>query len=733
MTGDFRDEYATALRTYLAVRDEGSLAVGHELGRRALRDRISMLDIVETHFRMITAADDTGADALPFLLQTLAALDVATRGFLDGQQRYEQERARADDLADRDQFRNALVNALQEGFFVADSDGAVVEINESFTDITGFTADGLPYEWPYPWLVDATQAGRQLAQLVDSGHVQSDTPIRRCDGSSGWAAVSINVVPAAGAAREAYVGTIRDVTAVREAAARDGVLMRLATALGVATSMTEVLAITFAECRDAIDLQRVTAVMWPAGDGEPIVAAAGTPSAADWSDLDPMLQNTLRGARQLPPLTVEPVDSVPGLDASCGLVAVLPGTADTALVLEHTEPRRMSADDRLLLTALVGHLGLAMQHVRQFEAAREASLTLQRAMLPTTRPPAGFAVRYEPAVAPLEIGGDWYDVLPIGDHQIGIIVGDCVGRGLPAAAVMGQMRSSARALLLTGAEPAVLLEELDSAAALIPDAHCATVFLAILDTADGTLRYSNAGHVPAVLMAPGAPPVLLTDARAVPLAVRRTRPRPQTSQVLPPGSTLMLYTDGLVERRDATLDAGIGDLTRVLSGQRSAPADEIADTVLSALAPAAGFDDDVAVVVYRRPPAPLRIETSATPDRLAPIRTELTTWLVALGAGDELTTDIVLAVNEACTNSVEHGYRGRQPGLMIIDAEVRGDEITVRVIDFGTWKTPDAAPRTTRGRGLPMMRAVSDRVDFGGTTSGTTVEMMFSLTHTHGS
>ena len=145
---------------------------------------------------------------------------------------------------------------------------------------------------------------------------------------------------------------------------------------------------------------------------------------------------------------------------------------------------------------MIGHLSLAIQHVRQFEIARETSLTLQRAMLPPLEPPPGFAVRYEPAVPPLEIGGDWYDVLPIGDHRIGIVVGDCVGRGLPAAAIMGQLRSSARALLLTGAEPAVLLEQLDSAASLIPDAYCTTVFLAILDTESGILEYSNAGHMP---------------------------------------------------------------------------------------------------------------------------------------------------------------------------------------------------------------------------------------------
>src|SRR6202012_943209 len=103
-------------------------------------------------------------------------------------------------------------------------------------------------------------------------------------------------------------------------------------------------------------------------------------------------------------------------------------------------------------------------HVRQFESARETSLTLQRAMLPPVAPPPGFAVRYEPAVPPLEIGGDWYDVLPIGEHRIVIVVGDCVGPGLPAAPLIGQPRSSARALLINGAAPVLLLEQPDSAA-----------------------------------------------------------------------------------------------------------------------------------------------------------------------------------------------------------------------------------------------------------------------------
>jgi anti-sigma regulatory factor (Ser/Thr protein kinase) len=405
---------------------------------------------------------------------------------------------------------------------------------------------------------------------------------------------------------------------------------------------------------------------------------------------------------------------------------VLSGAGDVALWLELRVPRWISAEDRLLVTVLVGHLSLAMQHVRQFESARETSLTLQRAMLTPMEPPAGFAVRYEPAVPPLEIGGDWYDVLPVGDHRIGIIVGDCVGRGLPAAAVMGQLRSSARALLLTGAEPAMLLEQLDSAAALIPDAYCTTVFLAILDTESGVMRYSSAGHPPALLAAPQSRPTLLTGAQSVPLAVHRDEPRPQASQTLIAGSTLMLYTDGLVERRDAPIDEGIQRVADVVTETMQLPIDAVADVVLSEMVPSAGYDDDVAIVVYRRPQAPLLIDTEATADRLRDVRHQLTAWLQAASISEDFSWDVVLAVNEACANSIEHAYRGQDRGNMRVEAETDSSQVRVRIVDYGSWKAPSADPGL-RGRGLVLIEAVSERVELHCSESGTTVEITFGL------
>jgi PAS domain S-box-containing protein len=731
MTGaaDFHVEYAAALRAHLEAQDEDTLAVGHELGRRALQEQISILEIVENHSRLVDAPD-SGIDAmvgLQFLLQTLAALDVVTRGFLDGTKRYEQQRARAEDLADRDEFRTALVNSLQEGFFVADGTGAVIEINDAFADITGYGADGVPYERPHPWMAGDKAANERLARLLALGTLEAEAPIRHRDGHIVWVAMSVNAVTSPstdGDTGDTYVGTIRDITAARSAAERERAVAHLATAVSVAKSVGEVLSAMLDECRTTLDVRHVAAVMWPTGEHDPTVHPAGTSRASQWDDLDPPLRRSLEDARGWLPLAVDPIGSTPGTDTSPGIAAAL--SHDVILWLEFGEPRRVSSEDRQLVTALVGHLSLAMQHVRQFEHARDTSLTLQRSMLAPTDLPAGFAVRYEPAVSPLEIGGDWYDVLPVGDHRIGVIVGDCVGRGLSAAAVMGQLRASARALLLTGAEPATLLEQLDSVAAFIPDAFCTTVFVAILDTLSETLIYSSAGHVPGVLAAPESRPQLLTDARSVPLAVQRDDPRPQAVAALGARSTLLLYTDGLVERRDEPIDAGIARVTKVLTQTIELPVDAVADAMLDKLAPAAGYDDDVAIVLYRHPDSTLVIENDAIPTRLSDVRHQLAAWLGRAGVPESLAADIVLVVNEACSNSVEHAYRGREPGTMRIEATRDGPHIHVQVTDSGSWKTPPANPGT-RGRGLLLMRALSDGVELDGTAAGTTVGMRFAF------
>jgi len=228
----------------------------------------------------------------------------------------------------------------------------------------------------------------------------------------------------------------------------------------------------------------------------------------------------------------------------------------------------------------------------------QVAITLQRAILGPGILPEGFAVRYEPAT--LQVGGDWYDVVNLADGRYGVVVGDVVGQGLDAAAIMGQLRSAARALLLEDHGPARVVSSLDGFAALLPGARCTTIFCAIIDPERATVDYSSAGHLPAIVVDPDGGHALLDRALSPPLAVIRTATRIEATATLPAGSSMLLYTDGLVERRGEVLDAGLDRAISALTAYRdSSPEDAITHT-LRDLIGSGHDDDDVALLLYRQ-------------------------------------------------------------------------------------------------------------------------------------
>ncbi|WP_040735781.1 PAS domain S-box protein, partial [Nocardia tenerifensis] len=427
---DFLDEYAKALRRHLDSPTQATLAEGYELGRQALVDGISLLDLNEHHFRVVQAAEHAASvgpgdnrlaeSALEFLLQTLAALDIATRGYLDGVGRYEQQRSRADDLAGRDAFRTALVESLQDGFFVADSHGAIVEVNSAFGALTGYGAAGVPYPLPHPW---SMPEGSRYPDLGTEAQ-RFVIPIRHRDGREVWLAVSTSALIKPENNERIFVGTIRDVTAEHDAQARDQAASRLATAVGAATSVVEVLAVGLDELRRTVGAQSAVVSVWPSRHVEPEVYVSGA-EGSESAELDARARAMLDRARRRPGRSLFAIPE--GSESSEGIVAPLGETGDAALWLRFAAPRAISAADWTLFSLLIGHLSLAVQRARNFDQARSTSLTLQRAMLGPIELPPRFSVHYEPALPPLEIGGDWYDVVPLRDGTIGVVVGDCVG------------------------------------------------------------------------------------------------------------------------------------------------------------------------------------------------------------------------------------------------------------------------------------------------------------------
>lgn len=244
------------------------------------------------------------------------------------------------------------------------------------------------------------------------------------------------------------------------------------------------------------------------------------------------------------------------------------------------------------------------QRLREAHAReREVALHLQEAMLPEPDPLGhhGAAVRYRPATGSLNVCGDWYDLFDLpGRRYTAVSVGDVVGHGLTAAGVMGQLRSALSAASRVAEGPAQALEVLGLYARFVKGAESTTAVSVFIDWSGHTLTYSSAGHPPPVLCHPDGTVTFLDRATDPPLGARPEHvSRPQSRTGFTEGSTLVLYTDGLVERRHEDIDIGLRRLADSVIRHRSADPESLADALLIDLVPPAGITDDTALVVVR--------------------------------------------------------------------------------------------------------------------------------------
>ncbi|MBE1493056.1 PAS domain S-box-containing protein [Amycolatopsis lexingtonensis] len=621
-------------------------------------------------------------------------------------------------------WRAALIESLQEGFFVSDAEGRIVEINAAFTEVLGAGPEGLPYREPFPWWPDPDadpEAHRQVAEAFagvrDSPAGSFVAPLRHSDGHRVWAAIAYNALHD-DEGRRRLVGTVRDVTAERYAVQRENALAAMNQRLTGVSGVPEVLRVALELVRELWSAERVLTVTWPR-DGVPELTSTD-PRDHGWTGLAAPLRETLDRLRSLPALHTTAVDGGAGTSVDH------PGGRLT-LWVEPARGRILGTEDRTLLALLAGTLAHALRRAHRDDRQREVAIALQRSILGPARLPDGFAVRYEPATPPLEVGGDWYDVIALGGDRIGIVVGDCVGRGLTAAAVMGQLRSACRALLLEANGPAHTLNTLDRFADRLPGALCTTVFCGVLDPATGALTYSSAGHPPATLVHGDGSSEFLDAGGSVPLAVRVEAERPEATAVVPVGSLLMLYTDGLVERRRESLDDGITRATEVAHDVREADLTDLAATLMGRLRPDDGYEDDVALLLYRRSVPPLTLDFEAHPDSLASTRTWLRAWLATTELETELAQDVLVAAGEACANAAEHAYPGATGGIAHLTARFTGSHLVVVVTDDGRWKQPPPDNQVLRGRGMPMMEALADAVTVRHDSEGTTVTLEWRI------
>jgi PAS domain S-box-containing protein len=343
--------------------------------------------------------------------------------------------------------------------------------------------------------------------------------------------------------------------------------------------------------------------------------------------------------------------------------------------------------------------------------AREHDIatTLQRGLLPASLPPTpgvALASFLEAGGEGTQVGGDWFDAFPLPGGRVGLVVGDVSGRGVAAASRMGELRSAARAFAQDGHPAVEVVERLNAYHhALAPDALTTLVY-AVVEPDVGRVRIVNAGHPAPAIALPGESPAVVAGTCAA-LGVQEVLRAQESVVDFPPEATLVLYTDGLVERRSEGTHGGTARLLSALAE----PAEDVEGTcreVLAACGTAVG--DDVTVLCARATALlgdDVSLKLMPEPEGLAAARRLLRRWLTEAGVDAATVPGAILAVNEACQNAIEHAHEfAARPVHVRLLHDERGVEVTVR--DAGRRDLPEGDP--DRGRGIPLMRAHADEV-----------------------
>jgi len=381
---------------------------------------------------------------------------------------------------------------------------------------------------------------------------------------------------------------------------------------------------------------------------------------------------------------------------------------------------------------------VALQHERELRVreaqararAEAVAATLQRHLLPDRLPqlPAlAMAARYRPSERVAQVGGDWYDAIELPGGGIGLVIGDVVGHGVHAATLMGELRAALRAYAV--AEPRSPAAVLGALNALVACTHgermVATLLYMVID--EGSLvRFASAGHLPPLLMDADGSSRFLEHRRAPPLGAEVQIDFTDWEGRLDPGSTVLLYTDGLVERRGEAIDVGLERLREALLAGPS-DLERLCTHVLECAAGDREAQDDIALLAVRLSGAresaiegALELELPAEPASVPVARHEVERWLAQAGGGGDDVFAIKLAVSETCANAVEHAYDSEPGHSFRVRAERASGEVKIEVSDSGRWRAPRGSGR---GMGLRMVEQLMDAVDVERSSAGTTVRM----------
>jgi serine phosphatase RsbU (regulator of sigma subunit)/anti-sigma regulatory factor (Ser/Thr protein kinase) len=381
--------------------------------------------------------------------------------------------------------------------------------------------------------------------------------------------------------------------------------------------------------------------------------------------------------------------------------------------------REFTEGDVELLQLVADRVALAIENSRLSIQGRIAQ-TLQRSLLPRTLPALpGFnmAARYLPAAQESAVGGDWYDAIELGHRRLGLAIGDIAGHGMTAATFMGQLRSAMRAYALDIERPSEMLAKLARFADR-EESRMATLIYATLNIDTCAVAFARAGHPYPLLLRADGEATFLTEASGPPLGSGAPARYDEQHVAMQAGDTLILYTDGLIERRGQALADGEEQLAAAAT---AAPDDaELrCEAIIAELTKDIETPDDIAVLVVQAEAlgVTLEVEVPAVADQLAILRHLVRRWVTANGGTDDDCAAFAIAVSEASANAVEHAY-GPGDATILLGAQLSGDVATVTIRDRGRWR--EQRDRS-RGRGIPVMKEFMDDVAIETGDEGTSV------------
>jgi PAS domain S-box-containing protein len=370
---------------------------------------------------------------------------------------------------------------------------------------------------------------------------------------------------------------------------------------------------------------------------------------------------------------------------------------------------------------LARRAALAIDNSRLYEREHRVATALQQAMLPTHLPNVAqveFGSVYRPAERESQVGGDWYDAFVVAGDKVAVSIGDVGGHGLGAAVAMSEARQALRVSALEGLPPSEVLRRANSAVSLNDKAPIITAIFGTIDPARGKFTFSSAGHPPAIL-APISQDAYYLPGGGIPLGTSSDASFPNLEIDFEPYSTLLLYTDGLIEfSRDIAKESQ--RLLDAMNGRVSDMNANGAQAIVDYMLTGRQMDDIAVLVATFLPDKALPLDISLTADLHASAITRRLAGRFARAArlSQDRTSNLTLAVGEAVANAIEHAYGGRK-GRLRLRLSKAEESVVGEVYDEGRWRY--SAPAADRGRGLTILHSVTKRLHLQSTARGTTL------------